>query len=314
MRIIFMGTSCFAVPSLHAIAECPQHDLIAVVTQPDRPHGRGGKLATSPVKDAAQSLGIQVLQPERVRRAQFFDTISHLNPEALVVAAFGQIIPQRILDIPRFGGINVHGSLLPRWRGAAPMQYSLMAGDRETGVTTMQMDAGMDTGDILLAKSTPLSDEDNVASVEKRLAEIGAEILLTTLTLLELGECPRAIQDETLVTLCPPLAPDIGQINWNMDAERIHNLVRGLTPRPGTFTFWAGKRLKIHKTTLSANLDKSDLPAGSVQTITREGITITTGCGQLLVNTVQPEGKPVMPASDWARGARLQTGTCLDTN
>src|SRR3569833_771162 len=181
MRIIFMGTSPFAVPSLDRLATSPDYEILAVVTQPDRPHGRGGRVSSSPVKTAAVALGLTVMQPEKVRAKEFVAEIRDMAPDALVVAAFGQLIPQRLLDVPRLGGINVHGSLLPRWRGAAPMQYCLMAGDAETGVTTMQMDAGLDTGDVLMKAALPLTDEDNLGTVEAELSEIGADLLIATL-------------------------------------------------------------------------------------------------------------------------------------
>lgn len=307
MRLLFMGTSPFAVPTLHRLIESPDYDVQAVVTQPDRPAGRGGKMAASPVKEAAVTAGLPLLQPEKVRAKEFVQIIRDLAPDAIVVAAFGQIIPQRILDIPVLGCLNVHGSLLPRWRGAAPMQYALMAGDAETGVTTMRMDAGLDTGDILLQASLPLDDIENWGALEPRLAEIGAGLLLRTLEALARGDCPRIPQDAAGVTLAPSLPPDIGQLDWTRPARDLHNLVRGVTPRPGTYTFRQGKRLKVWRT----EVVESDAMPGAVESIGGGGITVGTSKGALRLLDVQPESKGRMAADAWARGARVVPGQAL---
>ncbi len=307
MRLLFMGTSPFAVPTLHRLIESPDYDVQAVVTQPDRPAGRGGKMAASPVKEAAVTAGLPLLQPEKVRAKEFVQIIRDLAPDAIVVAAFGQIIPQRILDIPVLGCLNVHGSLLPRWRGAAPMQYALMAGDAETGVTTMRMDAGLDTGDILLQASLPLDDIENWGALEPRLAEIGAGLLLRTLEALARGDCPRIPQDAAGVTLAPSLPPDIGQLDWTRPARDLHNLVRGVTPRPGAYTFRQGKRLKVWRT----EVVESDAMPGAVESIGGGGITVGTSKGALRLLDVQPESKGRMAADAWARGARVVPGQAL---
>ena len=307
MRLLFMGTSPFAVPTLHRLIESPDYDVQAVVTQPDRPAGRGGKMAASPVKEAAVTAGLPLLQPEKVRAKEFVQIIRDLAPDAIVVAAFGQIIPQRILDIPVLGCLNVHGSLLPRWRGAAPMQYALMAGDAETGVTTMRMDAGLDTGDILLQASLPLDDIENWGALEPRLAEIGAGLLLRTLEALARGDCPRIPQDAAGMTLAPSLPPDIGQLDWTRPARDLHNLVRGVTPRPGTYTFRQGKRLKVWRT----EVVESDAMPGAVESIGGGGITVGTSKGALRLLDVQPESKGRMTADAWARGARVVPGQAL---
>lgn len=305
MRIIFLGTSPFAVPTLQALYDAPEHTILAVVTQPDRPHGRGGRISATPVKEAALRLGLLTLQPEKVRTREFVHTVHELAPDTLVVAAFGQIIPQRMLDVPRYGGINVHGSLLPRWRGAAPMQYALMAGDQETGVTTMQMDAGLDTGDILLKSTLPLTDDDDLGTVEARLSALGAPLLLETLARLAAGDCPRIPQDTEQVTLAPSLPPTIGALNWTRSARELHNLVRGVTPRPGAFTMWQGKRLKVLKTAIA---EGPGCEAGKVEKISSDGITVATGVGLLRLQEVQPESKGRMAADAWARGVRLTPG------
>ena len=234
MRLLFMGTSPFALPTLRRLAASPAHEVLAVATQPDRPSGRGGKLSLSPVKEAALAACLPLLQPEKVRAKDFAQTVRDMAPDVIVVAAFGQIIPQRVLDIPALGCINVHGSLLPRWRGAAPMQYALMAGDAETGVTTMMMDAGLDTGDILLQAALPLVDIADLGALEPRLAEIGADLLMQTLDALTRGDCPRAVQDEAGVTLPPSLPPDVGRLDWERP--------------PSTYTIWcaASPRSRAH--------------------------------------------------------------------
>lgn len=310
MRILFLGTSPFALPALRALRTAPAHKVLGIVTQPDRPQGRGGKVAASPVKEAAQEMGLPIYQPEKVRAKEFIGVVRELAPEVLVVAAFGQIIPQRMLDIAPRGGINVHGSLLPRWRGAAPMQYALMAGDPETGVTTMQMDAGLDTGDILLQAPLPLTDEDTLEALEPKLAQIGADLLMETLARLERGDCPRAAQDEDEVTLSPSLPPDIGALDWTRPARELHNLVRGVTPRPGAYTFWQSKRLKVWRTALAPGL-YAGLP-GTIQSVDAQGIIVGTGEGALRLMNVQPESKGRMDAAAWARGARLAAGQTFE--
>lgn len=309
MQLLFMGTSPFALPTLRRLVASPDHDVLAVVTQPDRPSGRGGKIAASPVKEAALAAGLALLQPEKVRAKDFARTVCDFAPEAVVVAAFGQIIPQRVLDIPTLGCINVHGSLLPRWRGAAPMQYALMAGDEETGVSTMMMDAGLDTGDILLQETMPLGEIENLEALEPRLAEIGAGLLLRTLAGLARGDCPRIPQDAAGVTLAPSLPPDLGRLDWSRPARELHNLVRGVTPRPGAYAFRQGKRLKVWRT---AFVEANSSPPGTVEDIDAGGITVATSKGALRLLEVQPESKGRMAADAWARGARVTAGQTLD--
>jgi methionyl-tRNA formyltransferase len=307
MRIIFMGTTVFAVPTLQALYDAPEHEILAVVTQPDRPHGRGGRVAMTPIKETALRLGLTVLQPEKVRTKEFVQAVRDMAPDVLVVAAFGQLIPQRLLDIPPFGGINVHGSLLPRWRGAAPMQYALIAGDAETGVTTMQMDAGLDTGDVLLRSSLTLTDDDHLGTVETKLSALGAPLLLETLTRLTNRDCPRIVQDAALVTQSPSLPPDIGALDWTRPARELHNLVRGITPKPGAYTFWQERRLKVWKTSFT-DVSSDGNAAGTVQNVSAHGITVMTGEGVLHLLEVQPESKGRMAADAWARGVRITAG------
>ncbi len=310
MHVLFMGTSPFAVPTLRALVGAPGHDVLAVVTQPDRPQGRGARLGTSPAKDAALALGLPLLQPEKVRAKDFAQTVREMAPDVIVVAAFGQIIPQRVLDIPPRGCVNVHGSLLPRWRGAAPMQYALMAGDRETGVTTMMMDAGLDTGDVLLQNSLPLDPIENVAALETSLAALGAGLLLQTLEALARGDCPRTPQDPRGVTLSPSLPPDIGRLDWERPARELYNLVRGVSPKPGAYALRLGKRLKVLR---AEPLEESKAAPGVIENIGQNGITIGTTKGSLRLLEVQPESKGRMAADAWARGARLVPGQRLES-
>ncbi len=313
MRLLFIGTSPFAVPSLRRLHESPEHDVLGVVTQPDKPQGRGGKLSVSPVKAAALALGLPLFQPEKVRAKEFVQTVREMAPEIIVVAAFGQIIPQRMLDIPPRGCINVHGSLLPRWRGAAPMQYALMAGDGETGVTTMMMDAGLDTGDILQQASLRLDTVEDLGDLEEKLAEVGASLLMQTLSAITAGDCPRVPQNADLVTLAPSLPPETGALNWSRPAEELHNLVRGVTPKPGAYVFVQGRRLKIWRTEVREEvLENRSGAVGTIETISGGGITITTSSGALRLREVQPESKGRMAADAWARGARLVPGQVLE--
>ena len=310
MRVLLFGTTPFAVPSLLALLDSPDHEVLGVVTQPDRPSGRGLQVQQSAVKKAVleRRPEMPILQPERARRKEFVAQVAEIAPDALVVAAFGQILPQRLLDIPKYGGINVHGSLLPRWRGAAPMQYALISGDAETGVTTMQMDAGMDTGDMLLKARLPLGSDDTIDTVEEKLAALGAPLLLETLARIQSGDCPREVQDESKVTYSPPLPAEFGDLDWNKSARDLANLVRGVTPRPGAWASFGGKRIKIWKASADNSAGTGSVASGEVVSVKPE-LAVSAGDGSLLVlQAVQPEGKPRMSAAEWARGARLAPG------
>jgi methionyl-tRNA formyltransferase len=317
MRVLFFGTSSFAVPTLQRLFDS-SHEVIGVVTQPDRPHGRRMAESYSPVKKALLEIepNLALLQPEKARTKEFRLQVQDLAPDVLVVAAFGQILSQRLLDLPPYGGLNVHGSLLPRWRGASPMQYSLISGDTETGVTIMQMSAGLDSGDILLQASIPLLLDDNIETVEGKLSILGADLLLETLERLDNGSAQPIPQDDSLVTLAPPLPADYGFINWGQHANEICNLVRGVTPRPGAFVFLAGRRIKIWRCKPVAGL--GDEAPGTVLELRKSvdlGILVQSGDrSRLLLTEVQPESKGRMNALDFARGARLTVGSQFDIN
>ncbi|MEN6520617.1 MAG: methionyl-tRNA formyltransferase [Armatimonadota bacterium] len=308
MRIVFMGTSPFAVPSLEALVNAG-HEIAAVVTQPDRPGGRGRSMRMSPVKQIALTLGLQVFQPERIREQNSIDHIKSFEPlDAIVVAAFGQIIPQAILNIPEYGSINVHASLLPRYRGAAPIQYAIMCGETKTGVTTMLMDAGLDTGDILLMRETEIGRDETAGDLEPRLAKIGAELLILTLDKLERGEIAPQPQDPSQATVARSIKREEGRIDWNRPAKNIQNLVRAFTPRPGAFTILNSAQIKVHKTEVIDKITEGKAP-GEVVDITKDEIVVAAGEGGVKLIEVQPENRQKMSAGAFARGSRLNLGT-----
>jgi methionyl-tRNA formyltransferase len=308
MRVLFFGTSPFAVPTLQALHDAsPRHTIIGVVTQPDRPSGRGMKLAMSPVKERALALGYRVFQPERVRRRPFPEEVASLDPEVLVVVSFGQIIPQELLDLPRYGGINVHASLLPRWRGAAPIHHAILAGDAESGVATMRMEATLDTGPLYLAAHEAIRPDDTVGTLEPRLAARGAPLLVETLDRLQEGTLAPTPQSDDGVTYAPSVAREMGYLDPRTEgAEALARRVRAATPRPGAFLIVANKPLKVW----AADPDPTAVSTapGTVSAVRKDGIAIATVSGTLLLRRVQPENRGAMPAADFARGARLAPG------
>lgn len=246
MRIVFMGTPDFAVPSLEEIHRAG-HELCGVYCQSDKPKGRGHKLQAPAVKLAAQSLGLPIYQPAKLRDEAVLEEIRRLAPDCIVVVAYGKLLPKAVLDIPKYGCINVHGSLLPRYRGAAPIQWAVINGDARTGITTMYMAEGLDTGDIILQAETEIAPQETAGELFDRLKALGAELLLRTLELIGEGKAPRTPQDDALACLAPMLKKQEGEINWELPAVRIHNLIRGMNPWPGAYTHYSGKKLKIHK-------------------------------------------------------------------
>jgi len=314
MRVLFFGTSPFAVPTLDALHDAaPRHSILGVVTQPDRPSGRGRKVELSPVKARALELGYDVYQPERVRRKPFPALVAEMAPDVLVVISFGQIIPQAMLDLPRFGGVNVHASLLPRWRGAAPIHHALIAGDAETGVATMQMEATLDTGPTFLVARESIRGDDTVASLEPRLAALGAPLLVETLDLLEAGTLFPTRQGEEGMMLAPPVTRPMGFLNpATDDAATLARRVRGLSPRPGAFVVVAGQILKVLEARpVETEPAIGDAIPGTLAAVRRDGIAVATTGGTLLLTRVQPENKGAMNASDWARGARVSPGDAV---
>lgn len=310
MRILFMGTPDFAKVCLQSLVEAGMN-VAAAVTQPDKPRGRGYQMIPPPVKVYAQAQGIPVYQPQTLRDGAFAETLGQLNPDAIVVAAYGKILPSYILAYPRLGCINAHGSLLPKYRGAAPIQRAIMNGEQETGITIMYMNQGLDTGDMLLWEKTPITDTDDFASMHDRLAQIAGELLVRVLPMLETGEIIPVKQDETLATYAAKIEKADCVLDFSMNAQSLLWKIRGLSPYPLSMTRTPnGKLLKI--VSASAEEGISQEPAGTVTDVSERGFCVACGDGkQILVTGVLPEGKGRMTAADFARGRRIQVGERL---
>jgi len=306
LRLVFMGTPEFAVPSLQKLIDRGEK-VITAVTQPDRPKGRGQKLLAPPVKLLAADYDIPVLQPVRVRVPEFIDVMRELAPDLIVVVAFGQILPKALLEIPRLGCINVHASLLPGYRGAAPINRCVIDGATETGVTTMMMDVGLDTGDMLLKKATAIGPDEDAQALQYRLAQIGAEALAETLDLLASGGLIPEKQDSQFSSYAPMLKKEEGLIDWNREPQTIRNMVRGLTPWPGAYTFLDGKIVKIYCCRVAGG---SGVP-GTVLQADRSGLAVACRGGSLLIEELQLEGKKRLSARDFLAGYKIIPGTIL---
>lgn len=305
MRIVFMGTPDFAVPCLQRLL-ADGHEVPAVFTQPDKPVGRHAVLTPPPVKQLALSHGIPVYQPTKMRDGTVAALLRELAPDCLVVVAYGRILPQEILDVPPRGCVNIHGSLLPRYRGAAPIQWSVIRGETVTGVTSMFMDAGMDTGDIIDTLTTPIGENETAGELFERLAPLGARLLSTTLAAIADGTVTRRPQNDAEATMAPMLEKAMGRLDLTRPAQELHNQVRGMNPWPGAFCTAGGKTLKIHETRVAAG-------SGAPGTLLcADPVTVACGEGALQLVTVQPEGKPRMAAEAWLRGARLPQGARLE--
>ena len=313
MKIVFMGTPDFAVPTLQILLD-RQHTVQAVVTQPDRPKGRGRTLVAPPVKVLAEQRGIPVLQPEKVRRAEFIHTLQELAPDVIVVVAYGQILPESILNIPPLGCINIHGSLLPKYRGAAPIHWAIIRGETETGITTMFMDKGMDTGDMLLKRTIPISVADTTGTLYDTLSQIGAELLAETLEQLENGTLERTPQDERYASYAPMLKKEDGLINWDEPADVIDRKVRGLFPWPGAYTSFQGKMVKLLAVALEEcppETEGKTQPGEVLELDSASGPLIASGKGCLRILKIQPQNKQAMKCSDFCRGYHLIVGARL---
>jgi len=308
LKIVYMGTPDFAVPPLQALQE-NGFQVLAVVTQPDRPKGRGRKLTPPPVKETATAFGIPVIQPETVRSDEFHQRMRQLAPDLFVVVAFGQILPPSLLEIPAMGAVNVHASLLPRHRGAAPIQWAIIEGDKETGVATMMMDKGMDTGDILLMEKTPIAAEETAAELHDRLSEMGAPLLLETLKRLTAGDLSPIPQDPAKATYAPMLKKTDGEIDWSQPAERIARRIRGMTPWPGAYTFSAGMRLKIFKARVLPR--DISVPPGTILECMPGELRVATGKSALAISEIQGKSGKRLPIDDFLCGCQLPDGTCL---
>ena len=309
MRILFMGTPDFALFSLRALVEAGE-DVIGVVTQPDKPKGRGYALTPPPVKVYAAERGIPVYQPTTLRGEEFAALLSELDPELLVVAAFGKILPANVLDYPQYGCINIHGSLLPEYRGAAPMQRAIIDGKPKTGITTMMMDVGLDTGDMLLTEEIAIEEQDNFETIHDKLGECGARVLLRTLEALRAGTLVRHKQDDSLATYAAKIEKSDCLIDFSRDAKAVHDQIRGLSPIPLAFTHTPdGKMLKVIATERVAL--PSDATAGQVLSLDGGKITVACGSGAIALLTVLPEGKKRMSAADFINGRKINVGDVL---
>lgn len=303
VRVVFFGTPDFAVPCLKALLGS-RHSVIAVVTQPDKPKGRGQELQAPPVKEAAVAAGIPVLQPVSVRKPPFAPELAALAPEIAVVVAYGKILPPELLAVPPRGCVNVHGSLLPRWRGAAPIQWAVIAGDEVSGVCTMLMDAGMDTGDVLLTREVRLAPDETAGSLFERLEPLGAELLLETLDRLEAGTVTPVKQDESMATHARMLTKEDGRIDWRKPAREVDSHVRGMSPWPGAFTTAGGKLLKVHRVQVVPSGELSGPgrhPEGTVHA-SKEHVEVDCGRGRVALLQVQAEGGKRMSAVEFWRG------------
>lgn len=303
MKLVFMGTAPFAVPCLEAIAEAG-HEILSVVTQPDRPRGRGMALQPSPVKIAAIELRLPVLQPERASAPDFVAAARELAPDAMVVVAYGQILRQRVLDIPPLGCINVHGSLLPALRGAAPIQWSIINGIAETGVTTMFMDRGMDTGDIIAAARTAILPDDTATSLGERLATLGADLLVRTLAEVQGGSAARTPQDAALASYAPMLTKETGAVNWNESAVSLRNRIHGCNPSPGAYCRRGAETIKLWRA--AAEVENAAETAGTVVNV--QPLLVSTGEGVLRISEIQPPNRGRMSGSEFVRGYRVTRG------
>ncbi|SHK48142.1 methionyl-tRNA formyltransferase [Anaerotignum lactatifermentans] len=308
MRVIFMGTPDFAVPSLEALLT--KHEVVLVVTQPDKPKGRGKKMVPTPVKACALEHGIPVLQPEKVKEPEFVEQLRSYEPDLIAVTAFGQILSEPILEMPKYGCINVHGSLLPKYRGAAPMQWSIIDGEKVTGITTMYMAKGLDSGDMLLKAEVEITDEDTFATIHDKMAVTGANLLLDTLDQLEAGTLERIPQDHDAATYAPMITKETGHIDWSKNRQDIINLIRGLNPVPAAYTIYEEEVLKIFGAVIS-DVQSDDAANGEIVAVVKKGFVVKCGDGCLLITEVQARGGKRMMTDAYLRGHAMKEGILL---
>jgi methionyl-tRNA formyltransferase len=307
-RILFMGTPAFALPALEQLC-AKKYPVIGVVTQPDRPQGRGRKEIAPAVKLLAQKLDLPFYQPPQVKDASFLKTFYELNPEMVVVAAFGQILPKAIIEYPRWKCLNIHPSLLPKYRGAAPLNWAIIRGETKTGITIMLMDEGMDSGDILLQKEMPIATDETCGELHDRLAQEGASLLIETIDLMVAGKASPRPQDTSLVTYAPRLRKETGLIDWSCDAYDIVNLIRGLCPSPAAYTFLDGQMLKIF--TAKAKTSAVTEAPGTIGMEIKEGLPVAVSDGYVILQEVQLAGKKRMAIHDFLRGVRINPQTII---
>ena len=315
MKIVFMGTPAFAVPSLKMLVE-EGYNVVAVLTQPDRPQGRKKTLTPSPVKEAALALGLPVLQPERLRREEAVAELAAYEPELIVTAAYGQILSKAVLELPARGCVNVHGSLLPKYRGGAPIQRSVINGEKMTGVTLMYMAEGLDTGDMISNVEVPIEEDDTAGTLFEKLSLAGRDLLKAEMPRLVNGPVQAIPQDDSQATYAPNLKRDDERIDWNAGSKDIYNRIRGLVPFSGVFTLWNEETFKVWAAANpSVENDvqgqiSGEVP-GTVLSLNERGVLVKTGDGVILLTSVQPAGKKAMSASDFARGGSMKPGTVL---
>lgn len=308
MKILYMGTPDFAATILHKLIES-NHEIIGVVTQPDKQKGRGKSISFPAVKELALEYNLSVYQPARVREPEFIDLVREMAPDAIVVAAFGQLLPKELLEIPKYGCINVHGSLLPKYRGAAPIQYSIIDGEEETGITIMHMDVGLDTGDMILQAKTPIDKDETGGSLHDKMAILGGDLLVEALEKISTGTAPRIPQEGSKATYVKILNKDMGNIDFNKPAMEIERLIRGLNPWPSAFTYLGKKTLKLWKASVEAvNIDGKP---GEVIEVRKDALLVMTGKDALLIHELQLEGKKRLLAEEFLRGNDIPLGTIL---
>ncbi|MBO5178844.1 MAG: methionyl-tRNA formyltransferase [Clostridia bacterium] len=310
MNIVFMGTPDFAVESLSKIYD-NGHEVLAVVSQPDRPSGRGMKLKPTPVKEYAESKNIKVYQPEKVRKnIEFIEILKKMKPDVIVVVAYGQILPEEILNIPKYGCINVHGSLLPKYRGSAPIQWSIINGDKTTGITTMYMDKGMDTGDMILKEEIEISDDDTFGSLYEKLKKLGGKLIIETLEKISEGMAPRTKQPDDF-TLAPMIEKETCKIDWNKSAVEIRNLVRGLNPMPVAYTTLDNMNYKIWMCEVLDDSLNDETPGTILYANEKEGLCVATGKGVIGITEIQAPNSKRMFIKDYLRGNKITVGKIL---
>lgn len=308
MRVVFMGTPDFAVPALSRLHQS-DHELLLVVTQPDRPKGRGRKLTPPPVKIAAEKMGYEIFQPESILDKKLEEKLSNLRPDLVAVVAFGFILTRSLLEIPRFGAVNIHGSLLPKYRGPAPIQWAIINGEDTTGVTAIQMDEKMDTGDILQAEETEIGPDETSVTLHDRLSELGGELLVRVMDQLAVGSATSMPQDHTQATYCALLKKKDGQINWSLPAKRIEAFIRGVTPWPGAYTFYGDKRLKIFKAKVES-IKVKESPGTVIRSFFGD-MRVATGEGVLSLKEVQSGSGKRLLIKEFVLGNQIPVGTVL---
>lgn len=309
LKVVFMGTPEFSVPCLDMLIE-EGYQVKAVVTQPDKPKGRGKKLAAPPVKVRAQEYGIEVLQPKNVKTDEFAEKLREIGPDIIITAAYGKILPQKVLDIPAFGCVNVHASLLPKYRGAAPLHWAIIEGEKVTGVTTMLTDIGMDTGDMLLKHKIDISNDMTVGELHDKLSILGAKVLKDTIIEMKAGNLIAIPQQEDKATKAPIIRKELGCIDWTWNSQDIHNLVRGTNPWPGAYTFNGCKRMRIWKTSLINDRDVNTKP-GTICAVNKEGIIVKTGDGFIKIEEVQFDSCRTMSIGQYICGNTICEGEIL---